>query len=62
MGGALTLGAIALLAGCVNAPTVDVLASGESARLPGSVTSDQLETVVPEDEGEKIGEYLRVFL
>ncbi|MGH8955272.1 MAG: hypothetical protein ACRDVF_09680 [Microbacterium sp.] len=52
---ALVLGAVALLAGCVNAPTVDLLTSGESARLPESVTSDQLETVVP-DTARLLGE------
>ncbi|MEV7610226.1 hypothetical protein AB0N61_12160 [Microbacterium sp. NPDC089320] len=55
MSGALVVGAVSLLTGCVNAPTVDVLDSGEPARLPASVTSDQLETVVP-DTARLIGE------
>lgn len=55
MCGALALGAIAVLAGCVNAPTVDVLASGESAPLPASVGPDQLDTVIP-DTARLLGE------
>lgn len=55
MCGALVLGAITLLTGCVNAPTVDVLASGESAPLPESVGPDQLDTVVP-DSARLLGE------
>ncbi|WP_314094799.1 hypothetical protein [Microbacterium foliorum] len=51
----LALGAITLLSGCMNAPTVDVLASGESAPLPASVGADQRDSVVP-DTARLLGE------
>lgn len=55
MCGALVLGAITLLTGCVNAPTTDVLSSGEAAPLPESVGADQLDTVLP-DTARLLGE------
>ena len=59
MCGVLALGAITLLSGCMNAPTVDVLASGESAALPASVGAVQRDNVVP-DTARLLGEHLGV--